>query len=245
MPDEMDNFQTKGPSWQERAEKYNDISAVYAPGDENKSVWLSLISHCCLNDALKKINNKSVVVDFGCGIGHQTHAIFERAGVTMGYDITPGMIDRAKKIYGHLPIRFEVIDGIHLPVQENSVDLIWVSGVLRYSLLVPNPKHKLIVDEFYRVLKPGGYVYNLEMYVDLPSMIFSKDFHNRGFRLVSVFLVHIRQSGFDKMALGKYHDWFLRRWWAHLSIFWTNLVHSRKDLGKRIRDYFFIYQKPD
>jgi ubiquinone/menaquinone biosynthesis C-methylase UbiE len=244
MPNELENFQTSGPSWQERAEKYDDISAVYAPGDERVSNWFSLLTSCCLNIALKKINKKSAVVDFGCGIGHHTHIIYKKAGLTMGFDITSGMVDRAKNIYRDLPIRFETIDGIHLPVQENSVDLIWVCGVLRYSLLVPNPKHKLIIDEFYRVLKPGGYINNYEMYVDLPSEVFSKDFVDRGFRLLSVSLVHKRGSGFDKMALGKYQYYFLRSWWAQLSIIWTSLFRPNKDLGKRIRDYFFVYQKP-
>jgi len=244
MPDELENFQTTGPSWQERAEKFNDLSAVYAPGNSETSKWLSLLSTSCLEIALQKVNNNSVVVDFGCGIGYQTRRIHDRVGTVMGFDVTSRMIDRSIDSYGQLPIRFEKIDGVHLPVPDNSVDLIWVSGVLRYSLLVSDPRHSEIVQDFYRALKPGGRVYNFEMYVDLPSDIFSKDFLNYGFQLLAVSVVHVYKTWLDRLATKKYKRLFLRKWFAKLSIEWTRRNIDEHMLQKELRDYLFEYRKP-
>jgi ubiquinone/menaquinone biosynthesis C-methylase UbiE len=245
MPDELENFQTSGQSWQERAEQCEGVDAVYSPNHKERSQWLSLISSGCLQRALRRVKKSDTVVDFGCGIGHHTHAIYLRAGKTMGVDVTQGMIQRARASFGHLPILFEQIDGIHLPVESNSVALIWISGVLRYSLLVPNPKHREIVNEFFRVLKPGGWVYNFEMYVDQPSAAFSKDFLEGGFSLLSAPVVHLQRSKFDQIATGKYRRLFLRKWWADFSIWWTKSTVKEPRLDVNIlRDYFFEYRKP-
>jgi ubiquinone/menaquinone biosynthesis C-methylase UbiE len=245
MPDELENFQTAGPSWQERAEKYEGLNAVYSPNNREQSKWLFLISSGCLQYALRRVQLGNTVVDFGCGIGNHTKIICLRAGKTIGFDITRGMIQRAQASYGHLPIWFEQIDGVHLPIEDNSVDLIWVSAVLRYSLLVLNPKHHEIVDEFSRVLKPGGWVYNFEMYVDQPSTIFSKDFINGGFSLLSIPIVHVYRSIFDKIAMGRFRGLFLRKWWADFSILWSQSAVKEERLNKsKLRDYFFEYRKP-
>jgi len=245
MPDEQENFQTTGPSWQERAEKYNGFNVVYSPSNSRLSQWLFLISSVCLHSTLRHVKRSDTVIDFGCGIGHHTQVIYSYAGKTIGVDITHGMIQRARASFGNLPISFEQIDGIHLPFESNSVDLIWISGVMKYSLFVSDPKHREIVDEFIRVLKPGGWVYNFEMYVDQPSAIFSKDFIEGGFSLLSAPVVHLYQSKFDRLAVGKYRRLFLRKWWAVFSMVWTRATIRENRLNNRLRDYFFEYRKPD
>jgi ubiquinone/menaquinone biosynthesis C-methylase UbiE len=242
MPDEIGNFQTAGLSWQERAEKYNDISAVYS-SDLNKSRWLSNIYSACLSTIIRRTKKGYTALDFGCGIGHLTRQLSSFAERTFGVDITSEMLRRAQDANRNSSILFGQIDGIYLPFENNSIDLIWVSGVLRYSLLVPQPKHREIVKEFFRVLKPGGWVYNLEMYVDQSSSVFSRDFLENGFFMKYVSVVHVRNSVFDNIALG-YHRILLRRWWASLSIWWTQNFASEENLGLRIRDYLFNYQKP-
>ena len=92
MPDELENFQTTGPSWQERAEKCEGLDAVYSPNNKEQSEWLFLITSGCLQYALRRVQLTDTVVDFGCGIGHHTQAIYLRAGRTIGFDVTLGMI---------------------------------------------------------------------------------------------------------------------------------------------------------
>ncbi len=243
MPDELGNFQTTGDSWQERAEKYEGLSAVYAPGDLIRSRWISLITETCLQKATQQLQPGNAVLDFGCGIGQHTKILSLYSGHALGVDITSGMLTRARTTYDQSPINFAQIDGVLLPLRNESIDLIWISTVLRYSLLVPNPKQKDIVKEFSRVLKPGGVVLNFEMYVDLPSKVFSKDFLELGFYLRSAKVVHVQWSKFDRIATGKFRTIFLRRWWAKTCVNWNRMVTREDQLNGKLRDYLFLYQK--
>lgn len=244
MPDELDNFQTTGPSWQERAEQAEGVAAVYSPNNLFRSEWISLVNSVCLQHVTRKMKAHDAVLDFGCGIGHLTYLLSLPAGFSIGVDITPAMLKRARHAYSRSPILFWQIDGVHLPLPSSFLDTIWVCGVLRYSLLVPQPRHREIVNEFFRVLKPGGQVYNLEMYVDQPSHIFSKDFLEGGFHLISAPVVHVHKSIFDGIAVGKYRRIFLKKWWAGISIWWTQKMIREDYLNAEFRDYFFQYQKP-
>ncbi len=243
MPDELGNFQTTGPSWQERAEKSEGVAAVYSPNNLVHSKWLAFVHDVCLEFAIKFLSRSQTALDFGCGIGRCTPKLSESAGTTIGVEITPGMLLRAHSICNGRRIVLAQIDGVHLPLEDQLVDLIWVSGVLRYSLLVPNPTHAQIVREFYRVLKPRGIVCNVEMYVDQPSQVFVKDFLQIGFLLRQQSIVHVYNSTFDRIALGKYRRIFLKRWWARLSVRLTELTVREKYLDNILRDYFFVYQK--
>jgi SAM-dependent methyltransferase len=243
MPDELNNFQTTGPSWQERAEKNEGVSAVYSPNDLARSQWISLLAGSCLQAAIQRIKPGDTALDFGCGIGQHTHTLSLHAARTLGVDITPGMLSRARSKFSGQAIEFAQIDGIYLPLSNETINLIWVCDVLRYSLLVPNPKHKDIVAEFLRVLKPGGLVFSYEMYVDQPSVTFSKDFEDSGFHLISNKVVHIQWSKFDRLATGKFRPIFLQKWWADVCVGLTQITTREERLDNRLRDYLFIYQK--
>lgn len=243
MPDELENFQTSGESWQERAEKYEGVKAIYSPKSFRISQWLALLSSGCLYKTVQRLEPACTVLDFGCGIGHHTKLLALHSEYAIGFDITAGMLQRARSEYKELPILFGQIDGVHLPLETNSIDFIWICGVLRYSLNVPQPKHKEIVTEFHRVLKPGGYICNYEMYVNQPSSDFSRDFLDMGFSLRSVSVVNLYRSKFEKAAIGKFHSFFLRQWWANISEWATRITVKEKQLNKEMRDYFFIYQR--
>jgi ubiquinone/menaquinone biosynthesis C-methylase UbiE len=244
MPDELENFQTTGLSWQERAEQAEGVAAVYSPNNLFRSQWISLVNSVNLQSATRKTKDADTVLDFGCGIGHLTYLMSLPAGNTIGVDITPAMLKRAQHTYNNSSILFGQIDGIHLPLQSGSLNMVWVCGVLRYSLLVPQPRHREIVNEFFRVLKPGGRVYNLEMYVCQPSRIFSKDFLEGGFQLISAPVVHVHKSIFDRIAVGKYRRIFLQKWWARISVWQTQKMIREDQLHEEFRDYFFEYKKP-
>jgi SAM-dependent methyltransferase len=135
------------------------------------------------------------------------------------------------------------IDGVRLPLATGSVDLIWVCGVLRYSLLVEEPRHAEIVAEFDRVLRPGGFVCNVELYVDRPAAVFERDFAAHGFEVHDRRPVHVHRSRFEALALGRLRALFLRRWWARLAVAWTRRNVAEAELGRAIRDYGFVYRK--
>jgi len=243
MPDELPGFQTRGLSWEERAAQCAGEQAVYAPDDARLSRWLGLVHGECLREALALVSPRDTVLDFGCGIGDKTVCLAARAARVVGVEITAGMLERAKRRCAGLPVVFEAIDGVHLPLAERSIDLVWVSGVLRYSLLVPEPRHHEIVAELHRVLRPGGHVCNLEMYVDRPASVFTADFLARGFELLEQRPVHVYRSRLDRLALGPLGPLFRHRPWASLSVALTRRRCHERALGSRLRDYYFVYRR--
>ncbi len=236
-------FQTTGLSWSERAIACEGVTAVYAPNDPLRSRWLAHIYTVCLRLCLRHARRRHLALDFGCGIGHHTEQLAHYFSHSVGSDITLEMVKRARVDFPGLP--FLQIDGFRLPFKDQSFDFIWICAVLRYSLLTPNPQHHIIVRELFRILKPGGYVWNLEMYVSQPSRTFSQDFVNSGFDLKSLTFANVQFSFFNRMATGRYHRIFAKPWWAALCVYPCRLFVKERFLkSKTLRDYLFIYQRP-
>lgn len=244
MPDELPGFQTDGLSWQERAERCAGDRAVYSPDDPRLNRWLALVHGVCLKETRDLLRQGAVVLDFGCGTGEKAAALAASGAHVVALDITAGMLDRAQARCAGLDVQVGRIDGVHLPLRDASVDLVWIAGVLRYSLLVPEPRHREIVDEIYRVLRPGGHVCNVEMYVREGASTFSADFRARGFQVLDQRAVHVYRSRLDALALGRWHRVFLCGWFARLSVFWTRRRLTEPRLRRSLRDYFFVYRRP-
>jgi SAM-dependent methyltransferase len=93
------------------------------------------------------------VLDIGCGIGRLTRRLAEIAPDTIGVDVSPRMVDRARRLTPHL--RFEVVSGDDLSgFAANTFDLVFSFVVFQHV-----PSHRITlryVSEMARVLKPGG-----------------------------------------------------------------------------------------
>lgn len=92
------------------------------------------------------------VADVGCGPGHVTahlHALGLRA---FGVDLSPGMVELARR--DHPGLRFDV--GSMTALEQPDGEL---GGVLAWWSVVHTPPEKLpvVLDEFHRVLAPGGH----------------------------------------------------------------------------------------
>lgn len=55
---------------------------------------------------------KSVIVDIGCGTGHHVNALQKRHLDTVGIDISPSMIQKARETYPDLKDKFDVADAM-------------------------------------------------------------------------------------------------------------------------------------
>lgn len=107
-------------------------------------------------------HNVRRVMDLGCGTGDSSH-FFRRKnpGVTwVGLDVKQSPEVKARKRTDAIFVTF---DGIHIPLESNSFDLIYCRQTLehvRYPMA--------LLREVHRVLKPGGYLVgstsNLEPY---------------------------------------------------------------------------------
>jgi len=195
MPDEAGLFRISGPTWTERA-NLGELKAVLAPfGSNRRNLFLDAVHRFGATAALRSIPQPAVVLDFGCGTGRFVRFFGSKGLTVVGLDITRAMLDAARRL--GLPRRSGLMqtDGIRIPFRDHSVDGIWCCGVLRFSLFVPNPAYRLIAAEMHRVLKPGGTVANVEMYVDSPPEVFTKDFNAVGFRTQRVRVLQ-RYGGF-------------------------------------------------
>ncbi len=99
------------------------------------------------------------VLDLGSGAGFDcflaAHAVGE-TGHVIGVDMTPEMLERARanaKEAGFKNVEFRMGEIEHLPVADNSVDLIISNCVINLS-----PEKEQVFREALRVLKPGGRV---------------------------------------------------------------------------------------
>ena len=106
--------------------------------------------------SLGVIHPGETVVDLGCGAGTDSHiaAFFVgRKGRVIGIDMTPEMIEKAKRSAGpHQPqLTFRSGYLERLPVADASVDVVLSNGVVNLC-----PDKARVYREIVRVLKPGG-----------------------------------------------------------------------------------------
>ena len=112
------------------------------------------------------------VLEVGCGAGVDLARFAQGGALVSGVDLTESAVALARTNFSQrgLPGRFEVADGEHLPFSDGTFDLVYAHGVVQYTA---NPQR--LVNECYRVLKPGGQaifqVYNRVSWLNALSKI--------------------------------------------------------------------------
>jgi ubiquinone/menaquinone biosynthesis C-methylase UbiE len=91
----------------------------------------------------------SRVIDLGCGSGVFTHLLSARGFEAAGLDISPKLLDLARRKYPGL--QFDEGDVEALPYEAGSVDGVLLSGLVHH---LPDPSR--CAAEVARVLRPGG-----------------------------------------------------------------------------------------
>ena len=138
-------------------ENYSIMAEDYTKMDGyNEDADLGL--GCGLPTQFAKINEGDTVIDLGSGAGNDAFIARHETGATgkvLGIDFTPAMIAKArinadKRGFNNVEFREGDID--NMPVAENTADVVVSNCVLN---LVPN-KQK-VMDDMFRVLKPGGH----------------------------------------------------------------------------------------
>ncbi|MFI0780617.1 class I SAM-dependent methyltransferase [Streptomyces sp. NPDC021212] len=89
--------------------------------------------------------------DVGCGPGHLTAMLHELGLDAFGLDLSPGMVDHARR--AHPALRFDVARMEALPVEDSSL-----GGMLSHYSMIHTPPGELpaLLAEQVRVLAPGG-----------------------------------------------------------------------------------------
>ncbi|MEM7320412.1 MAG: methyltransferase domain-containing protein [Pseudomonadota bacterium] len=96
----------------------------------------------------------ALAIEFGSGTGHVTRDLVEMAGAAraVGIEPSPVMVERARHTFSTNPnLSFETGDAKQTGLADASVDL-----VVMHTLLCHVPGPEDVIQEAYRVLKPGG-----------------------------------------------------------------------------------------
>jgi SAM-dependent methyltransferase len=91
------------------------------------------------------------VLDIGCGPGHVSERLRVLGLNPTGIDLSPGMIDVARRTYPAVPFRVGSMEQLDEPAAS-------ASGILaHYSLIhIPPAERAAVIRNFARTLRPGG-----------------------------------------------------------------------------------------
>ena len=116
------------------------------------------------------------VLEVGCGIGTDLVRFAKGGAAVTGVDLSKTAIDLAQKNFSHNQVKgdLRVGNGEDLPFPDKTFDLVYAHGVLQYTMDIQK-----MVDELYRVLKPGGQfigmLYNRKGWLNWMSKVFKVD----------------------------------------------------------------------
>jgi hypothetical protein len=129
-----------GTSWSQRAELGELRAVLDVNGTERRLLMMHgaglVAAQKAFSMSRKQEGRRSVVLDFGCGTGRMVRFFGKQGYDVLGLDITFEMLKQAKK-YGLPSVAWlSHFDGLSIPVKDQSIDIIWVCGVLKYP---PSP----------------------------------------------------------------------------------------------------------
>lgn len=126
----------------------------------NSHTWKVHVLRRALNDLerlMPDLPRGGDVLDVGCGFGHAFEEIHRRfrPRLIVGLDADPELQGRAGPAAAACgaPVRLEAASASHIPSPDGSFDLVLCHQTFHH--LVDQPS---AMAEFYRVLKPGGYL---------------------------------------------------------------------------------------
>jgi ubiquinone/menaquinone biosynthesis C-methylase UbiE len=112
------------------------------------SLWLNALGkHLSANEI-------KVILDVGCGTGRFSAKLADKFNArVIGVDPSKAMLTKARENVSHPSVVFQYGDAQHLPVPNESACLLYLSMVYHH---IVDPS--LAAQEFYRVLRTGGFV---------------------------------------------------------------------------------------
>lgn len=130
---------------------YSEMDVNNCPAGSNMGLG------CGNPKAIAALKPGEVVLDLGSGGGFDCFLASREVGETgqvIGVDMTPDMLEKARQnlvTSGVTNVEFRLGEIEHLPVADASIDVIISNCVINLS-----PYKQQVLDEAFRVLKPGG-----------------------------------------------------------------------------------------
>ncbi|QZP39322.1 MULTISPECIES: class I SAM-dependent methyltransferase [Halobacteriales] len=142
--------------WNGRAATFDDESQHGIHSDEQHDRWLTVLREWTGDDSLD-------VLDVGCGTGVVSILLAELGHAVIGVDFAPEMLERAraKARRTDYSVTFQRGDAEALALPDDTVDL-----VTARHLVWTLPRPTAALQEWQRVVEPGGRILLIEGYWD-------------------------------------------------------------------------------
>ena len=130
----------------------NPVEDRYIMNRESKARKICSV----LEDYYKKMPlSNATVLDIGCSIGAIAQYISRKTGKVTGIDVDREAVEYAKKRWADIAnLEFYAADCLKIPFADNSFDIVVCNGVYEHVTMP-----KLLIDQIYRLLRPGGICY--------------------------------------------------------------------------------------
>ncbi|ELY69266.1 class I SAM-dependent methyltransferase [Natrinema versiforme] len=142
--------------WNDRAATFDDASHHGIHTDEQRERWLSVLREWTGGDPLRAL-------DLGCGTGVVSLLLADLGHDVTGVDFAPEMLERArlKADQTDRSVAFHRGDAETLAVPDDAFDLLTARHLI---WTLPNPG--AAIEEWRRVVEPGGRILLIEGYWD-------------------------------------------------------------------------------
>lgn len=145
--------------------------------NENDPWWGEHIHR--YNEVIPLIKGEDAILDIACGTGFGSNILAQYTkGLVIGGDISVEAIEECNSFWRRENLKFEVLDGTQLPYPENYFD-----KIVSFETIEHTTKYREMLQEFYRVLKPGGvaFISTPNFPVNSPSGKVLNPFHTQEF----------------------------------------------------------------
>ena len=110
-----------------------------------------------------KLNKKHLLLDVGCGAGFMTIPLLRYVDTIIGLDALQAMLYRIPRKHRRIIKILSMAD--EMPLPDDYVDRVLCNSIFQYFSSYEYAKK--VLKEMYRVCKPGGYIF----VVDLPDKV--------------------------------------------------------------------------
>ncbi|MFN7943410.1 MAG: class I SAM-dependent methyltransferase [Thermoanaerobaculia bacterium] len=126
--------------WSSVAEKYDRVVDLQIGGSTRSK----------LRERLAREGPLGRVVEFGCGTGFYTEVLARKADVLLATDISPGMLEVAKRQVKAATVAFQTEDCQRTSFPDGAFDAAFIGLVIHFT----EPGSTVV--EMRRILRPGG-----------------------------------------------------------------------------------------